>query len=108
MRIFENQKSWYLMDSETTTFELPASTSTEASTSTSTTQTTTTITIDEDAAPFDQEKLSGLFEQDGSFIPEHLTNESSFEPVFPRVELPEESTEIISGQRPKQVRKPKQ
>ncbi|KIH62375.1 hypothetical protein ANCDUO_07342 [Ancylostoma duodenale] len=91
------------LDSETTTSELPASSTTEASTSTSTTQATTTTTIDEDAAPFDQDKLSGLFEQDGSFIPEHLTNESSFEPVFPRVELPEESTEIISGPRPKQT-----
>ncbi|KIH59805.1 hypothetical protein ANCDUO_09953 [Ancylostoma duodenale] len=91
------------LDSEATTSELPASPTTEASTSTSTTQATTTTTIDEDAAPFDQDKLSGLFEQDGSFIPEHLTNESSFEPVFPRVELPEESTEIISGPRPKQT-----
>ncbi|KAK6729587.1 hypothetical protein RB195_006559 [Necator americanus] len=88
-------------NSETTAFDTVASSTTEPPTTTTTFTTTTTTALDEDAAPFDQDKLSGLFEQDGSFIPEHLANPTS-EPVFPRVELPEESTEIISDLRPKQ------
>ncbi|VDM79997.1 unnamed protein product [Strongylus vulgaris] len=88
---------------EPTTSELPPTTTRAASTTASTDLSTTTI--DEDAEPFDLEKLSGVFEQDGSFIPDHLVNQPSVEPVFPRVELPEESTELIGGdQRAKQVK----
>ncbi|VDM82565.1 unnamed protein product, partial [Strongylus vulgaris] len=89
-------------DKEPTTSELPPTTTRAASTTASNDLSTTTI--DEDAEPFDLEKLSGVFEQDGSFIPDHLVNQPSVEPVFPRVELPEESTELIGGdQRAKQT-----
>ncbi|CAJ0593899.1 unnamed protein product [Cylicocyclus nassatus] len=102
------------------TSELPATTTTTTATTTTTTTgaitTTTTTTertttIDEDgepsadgSEPFDQDKLSAVFEQDGSFIPDHLANQPTSEPVFPRVELPEESAELIGGdQRAKQT-----
>ncbi|VDK84066.1 unnamed protein product [Cylicostephanus goldi] len=62
------------------------------------------LRMDFGAEPFDQDKLSAVFEQDGSFIPDHLSNPPASEPVFPRVELPEESAELIGGdQRAKQV-----
>ncbi|KAE9418467.1 hypothetical protein Angca_001810 [Angiostrongylus cantonensis] len=69
----------------------------------SSTATTETTVLDEDEPPFDQEKLSGLFEQDGSFIPDHLINQPPSAPMFPRVELPEESTEIINDQQQKKM-----
>ncbi|KJH53295.1 hypothetical protein DICVIV_00418 [Dictyocaulus viviparus] len=60
-------------------------------------------TTDEDALPFDQEKLSGIFEQDGSFIPEHFDREVPSESDISRVKLPEESTEIINDPRQKKM-----
>ncbi|PIO74857.1 SEA domain protein [Teladorsagia circumcincta] len=51
----------------------------DTSIATTTSAAATTTTVDEDAAPFDQDKLSGLFEQDGSFIPDHLINQTTTE-----------------------------
>ncbi|WKX89886.1 hypothetical protein Q1695_009043 [Nippostrongylus brasiliensis] len=101
------------MESATTAAEIPPSTpskeeappttsslgtSAKMMTESAASPTTASSAFDEDA-PFDQEKLSGLFEQDGSFIPEHFINQPSSEPVFPRVELPEESEEILNGRK---------
>ncbi|KAJ1347321.1 hypothetical protein KIN20_002353 [Parelaphostrongylus tenuis] len=82
--------------------EQSAITETSTTTIVSTNAAGTTV-LDEEEPPFDQEKLSGLFEQDGSFIPDHLINQPSSQPMFPRVELPEESTEIIDDQQQRKM-----
>uniref|UniRef100_A0A158P952 SEA domain-containing protein n=1 Tax=Angiostrongylus cantonensis TaxID=6313 RepID=A0A158P952_ANGCA len=53
----------------------------------SSTATTETTVLDEDEPPFDQEKLSGLFEQDGSFIPDHLINQMSTTTGLPMISV---------------------